>query len=199
MVGRKKITLALVLLIGILPISAMGSGECGQFPDPSFEGPQNAAFKDRYENLIYMYAVTIPKGLTGYSSPPPSPQHGFGIVLSWEPRSYLFVDSSANSLDYKHEKEALENHLRYLKGEAGSIVSRKISRSLLGKAGALRQEIHYKCPGSSEERVQIMVISLRTGGSLVDMVELDTTATMMQRDLGVFDRIVKSWRITGTY
>jgi len=67
-------------LMGVLMYSAAFAGECGNFPDRDFENKENLAFKGPYENGNYMYAVTIPKGLTGYSSPSPSPHHGFGIV-----------------------------------------------------------------------------------------------------------------------
>jgi len=43
-------------------------------------------------------------GLVGYTSAAPAPYHGFGIVLSWEPRSYLYVDGSYNSLELKSLK-----------------------------------------------------------------------------------------------
>jgi hypothetical protein len=199
MINRTIKILAALLLTGILPIKALGSSECGRFPDPGFEGGGNTAFKGSYENLNYLYVVTIPNGLVGYSSPPPSPQHGFGIVLSWEPRAYLFVDSSANSLNYNNEEEALNHHMEYLQKEAEHIVSRNISNLLLGKTQAKMQEIHYKCSGVSEERVRFMVVSLRNGSSPVDSAEMDTTVSRLGKDLMVYYSIIKSWRITGTY
>lgn len=188
-----------ITLIVVLMYSAAFAGECGNFPDRDFESKENMAFKGLYENGNYMYAVTIPNGLTGYSSPPDSPQHGFGIVLDWNTHAYIMIDSSANSFEYKSLIEALEKHISYLREDGTAIKSIKTKKIQLGKVPATRAEIHYSCSKTKEERVQVVVISLRAKRALIDIASLDTTVNRIKSDLPTLEKIVSSWRVTGKY
>ena len=180
-------------------IASPFASECGNIPDRDFESKENSAFNGRYENRNYMYAVTIPNGLTGYSSPSPSPQHGFGIVLDWGAHAYIMFDSSANSLEYKSTKEALSDHLKWLSDEGAEINSIKTKKTQLGKNTATRTEIHYTCSKTKENRSQIIVFSIRENRSLLDTASIDTTTGRIKADLPIFEKMVSSWRVTGKY
>lgn len=145
-----------VVLIQIVFSSATFAAECGNFPAPDFESKENSSFKGRYENPNYMYAVTIPNGLTGYSAPPDSPQHGFGIVIDWKTHAYVMFDSSANSLEYKSTKEALSNHLKSLRADGADVKYIKTKKTQLGRNPATRTEINYSCSKTKETRIQIV-------------------------------------------
>jgi hypothetical protein len=176
---------------------ASGKSQCGQFPAPGFDGLDMSSFVGEYSNPNYLFAVTIPAGLVGHSSPPPSPQHGFGVVLSWEPRAYFWLDSSTNALEWPDEKHVLADHLEWKRGEAERILSVHQHRASFGIQPAHEQIIRYVCPNSHVERVEVTVISLRRG--LVDTAGLLTTAERFKSDYRLFMSVVASWRTTGKY
>jgi hypothetical protein len=174
---------------------ASGKSQCGQFPAPGFDGPDMSSFVGEYSNPNYLFAVKIPAGLVGHNSPPPSPQHGFGVVLSLEPRAYFWLDSSTNALEWPDEKYALEDHLEWKREEAERILSVHQHRASLGSQPAREQIIRYICPNSPIERVEVTVISLRRG--LVDTAGLLTTAERFNSDYRVFMSVVASWQTAG--
>jgi len=195
----RKIRAAIISLFILASIQICAASECGMFPDKGFDDPDMSAFKGTYTNPNYLYAVTIPKGLIGHSSPPPNPQHGFGIVLSWEPRAYIFFDSSANSLEYKTVEEAINEQIKYTKEKASKILSSNISNGALGKVTAKKLTVHYICQKDPTERIDIAILALRSGNSLVDSAELTTTAARLNEDLKIFEEMIKTWHTTGTY
>ena len=195
----KRRIILLIAVSFLLFYSAVFAGECGNFPGRDFESKENQAFKGLYENENYKYSVTIPKGLTGHSSPPDYPQHGFGVVVNWNTHAYIMFDSSANSVEYKTTKEALNSHLTSLRDYGAEIISIKTKKTQLGNHPASRTEIHYRCSKTQENRIKIVVKSLRENRALLDTASIDTTTDRIKADLPIFEKMVSSWRVTGKY
>ncbi|HUJ17134.1 MAG TPA: hypothetical protein VL197_04000 [Nitrospirota bacterium] len=196
---KRKLLTLFVSILFLTAIQTSEASECGKFPDKGFEGPDMSAFTGQYSNPNYLYGVTIPKGLVGHSSPPSYPQHGFGIVLSWDPRAYIFFDSSANSLEYKTLDEAIKDHIKYTEEKASKILSTNISTGALGKVTAKQLTVHYTCKEDPTERIDIAILSLRSNNSLIDSAELTTTTDRLRGDLKIFEEMTKTWHTTGKY
>jgi len=109
------------------------------------------------------------------------------------------IDSSANSLEYRSSKEALSDQLIWLREAGAEVKSIKTKKTQLGKIPASRTEIQYSCSKAKEERVQVVVISLRAKRALIDIASLDTTKDRIKTDLQTLEKIVSSWRVTGKY
>src|SRR5947209_17398721 len=75
--------------------------------------------KGRYSNYDYAYSVRIPAGLTGFRAAAPAPNHGFGIELSEQPKSSIWVDASYNAAFWKNFDEAIQAHIRYINDGGG--------------------------------------------------------------------------------
>src|SRR5438105_1993762 len=90
----------ILILLWFFWVPVISRGEsCGNFPAAGFDAPEMRHFSDEYRNPNYGFGVTIPKGLTGHDLAAPTPHHGFGVVLSWEPRVYIDFDGSYNVLN----------------------------------------------------------------------------------------------------
>jgi hypothetical protein len=178
-----------------LILFAIEKGECVPFPPPGFDGPSTSSFIGNYTNPNYFFTVTIPKGFVGHSAAPPAPQHGFGIILSWETHSYFWFDSSANSALWDDEKEALRDILDKLRSSAQEILSAHESRTILGRQPARKQVVCYVCKGHpSEKRIQVIILSLKRG--LVDEAGLLTTSDRFAADYKIFMATLATWHAT---
>ena len=102
---KQAFVIAALFLASSVAVTVDNS-KCGQFPERGFDDPDMSSFVGHYSNPNYMFAVTIPDGLVGHDVPPPLPQHGFGVVISLEPRRYFWFDSSANALEWAHTSSA---------------------------------------------------------------------------------------------
>ena len=166
---------------------------------------EDAVFEGRYENYVYGYSIDIPTGMVGLGSTPPAPQHGFGIDLdnprstAWIrgtefPKSYVYVDGSYNSMEYKRLYDVAEAHLRYLRenGRDVRLWERKTTR--LGGLTATRFVARYE--EGSVEMVSDEVIAFRREGSeatVVYKLSLSTPLAKYERDRLVLEALMKSW------
>jgi hypothetical protein len=186
-----KIFIALCLVFTSLSISAQGG--CGQAPDVGLVGPNMSRFEGRYNNPNYDFGVTIPSGLTGYSDPPPMPHHGFAIVLSWNPRSYIDVDGSYNSTYLPTTRAVLEQSIEFMRQNGAEIQSTKFSKIKLGLLSSIQVTIHYKCHNSPIDRVKHIAAILKNG--IIYEIGLDTTEERYKADSKVFNALVASWHL----
>jgi hypothetical protein len=167
---------------------------------------EEAVFKGRYKNYVYGYFVEIPAGMIGVGSTPPAPQHGFGIDLdnprstAWNgrpdfPKSYLYVDGSYNSLEWRWHDDAVNSHLSFLreKGENVRVRSRALTR--LGGVPAVRVVALYREGG--EEMVSDEVVTFAGGDydgpALVFTLSLSTPLSKYERDRPALEALMKSW------
>ncbi len=171
-----------------------GNNHCGNFPEKPFADSENYKWTRRYLNYVYGYGVNIPKGLTGYSDLPPSPQHGFGIVLSWESRAYLYFDGSYNSFEAKNTKELEQLHLKWLEEESGQIISIKKYKTRLGSLTARRYVAERKCKNKAGIFIEDNTILLHKG--IVYSACLLTTQERYASDKAVLEKMLRTWRLT---
>ncbi|MGH9761205.1 MAG: hypothetical protein ACREDR_12260, partial [Blastocatellia bacterium] len=138
------------------------------------------------------YRVRLPRGVTAYGADPPAPAHGVGIILSWEPRSYLYIDGSYNSLSLANNFPVAEMDEGFVRDEAPAIQSVKRRRTRLGPYAAVRLTVRHTC-GSGGHFVTEEIAMLRQ--KKVFTISITTPAGRYRRDLAVFNQIARSFRL----
>jgi len=182
-----------VLMALAMPLAARANG-CGRFPSAEFEGPDRARVEGRYANATYGYAVKAPPGRVGHVSPAPAPNHGFGVVLSWTPRAYLYVDGSYESL----EGSTLEEQsARFVRADAQRVLWTRSTKARLGGLDAVRYVARYECPGLQGVYITDEVRALSRDGGTVYTVALLTTAERYHADRKAFEAMVRSFSLQG--
>lgn len=165
-----------------------------------------AVFKGRYKNYVYGYFVSIPAGMVGVGSTPPAPQHGFGIDLddpystAWNgatccPKSYLYVDGSYNSLEWKWLDDAVASHLNFLREKAENVRVQSRTLTRLGGLRAVRVIALYE-EGSVEMVSDEVVAFMHEAGdeaSVVYTLGLSTPLSKYERDRPVLETMQESW------
>lgn len=148
----------------------------------------------RYSNYDYAYSVRIPKGLIGYRSPAPMPNHGFGIDLSKEADSQVWMDASYNSLEWASFDDAINTELDYLKEKDVSDIKlvRRVSTHL-SRLRAVRFVIDYKRSGIP--MVREVILAFRNANDVVYTLNLRTTATRYPEDKKVMNELQKTFRL----
>jgi len=152
-------------------------------------------FVGRYRNLNYGFAMTIPKGLTGHDAPTPAPHHGFGVVLSWEPRVYIDFDGSYNANDLSL-RETEEKFLGYLRQDSASVQSVSSKAFKLGPLLARRQVVYHTCAGHKDVFVDDQVIALSRDGSITYTAWLMTTTSRYEKDRKLFEKFLRTWKLS---
>lgn len=168
---------------------------CGDFPDPGFDGPDIRRFTGAYYNPNYGYSVVIPKGLIGHDSAPPSPHHGFGIVLSWEPRAYVYVDGSYNSAEFESIEDVETQHLTWLKEESVKIVSVDHIVTDLGILKAKRFIARHTCPQISDTFIDDYIFAFSKDKNILYTIALLTTESRYNKDKRVLEQLIKTWEL----
>ncbi len=187
--------LAMLLAAGLLQnCMCIAQHTCRGVPPPGFDVPSMASFRGEYTNSVYEYSVTIPAGLTGYSSPPPSPAHGFGVSLGAKKEGYLWVDGSWNSLEFESSEMAAQAVGDYLKKRGAIISESKVGPWKLGEFLASRVIVRYSCPGSGGLFVRDEVVALSTSKSKIWELGIDTPLVSYEQDCRILEAILKSWR-----
>ena len=163
--------------------------ELDEFSEDGFAHDQGS-----YSNYEYGYSVNIPDGLTGYRSPSPMPQHGFGIDLSKADNAEVWVDGAYNSLEWGSLDEAANENLKYLKDHGVTsirVIRRRYVR--LANLRAIRIAVIYKKAGIS--RIEDEIIALRTEREIVFTLQLTTTVARYSEDVQVFNQLQKTFRL----
>ena len=155
-----------------------------------------------YENYTYGYSVRIPDGMIGLGETPPAPQHGFGIDLDnprstrWpygteSPKSYVYVDGSYNSLEWRRPDDAVNFSLRCLREKARNFRVRSRTATRLGGLRAVRVVALYEQEGA--EMVRDEVVAFAEGASPVYTLSLSTPLLKYERDRYVLEELMKGW------
>jgi hypothetical protein len=168
---------------------------------PYIDAASQVADKKLYSNYEYAYKVRIPSGLVALSSPPPLPQHGFGIIMSQSPKAYLWVDGSYNALMLKSLDADLDQEIQWLEEEGATdidVIRRE--KTYLDKLSAVRLTVKYRSPAAEENRVQDLVVAFRTNKfdetEIVYTIGLIASESRYTKDSANFERLVKGWRTT---
>jgi hypothetical protein len=164
---------------------------------------EDAVFdKGRYENYVYGYSVEIPAGMVGAGSRPPAPQHGFGIDLdnprstAWRgapefPKSYIYLDGSYNSLEWRRLDDVVNSNLSFLREEGKNVRVRSRTATRLGGLRALRVVALYEKDGV--EMVSDEIVAFGSEASPVYTLDLSTPLSKYERDRPVLEALRKSW------
>ena len=140
--------------------------------------------------------MQLPAGLVGHGAPSQSPDHGFGIVLSWTPRAYLYIDGSYEVLadDTLAKQEA--RHSAYMRSDAFRVLSTQTMKTQLGPLPAVRLVARYECEGLRGLYVTDEVVALSEDLSVVYKVALLTTTKRYRADKAVFDEMLRSFALS---
>ena len=136
----KRTALALLLAIAGL---AHAADTCGHFPTPGFDAPDLPHFEKHYANAQYLFSVDLPPGLVAHGAA--GPDHGVGIVLSWEPRAYLNVDGTYDAIEWKTPRAAARQLLAWKREESTAVLSQRQSPVRLGPLRAVRLVVRHRC------------------------------------------------------
>ena len=154
---------------------------------------------NQYSNYEYGYSITIPQGLVGLEVPAPFPQHGIAIILSKEPKSYIGLDGSYNSLEWKSLAQATEQHLKWLAEDQSDLTVLKRESITLQKLDAVRLIVRYKSFATNEIRVEDMVIAFRPNGgerrAITYTLSLVAPVVRYNEDVKTFEEIIAKWRM----
>jgi hypothetical protein len=188
----------LLALVGSNPIAA-DKASCGDFPALGFDSPEMSRFVGEYSNPNYDFGVRIPDGLVGHSSPPPMPHHGFGVVLSWEPRVYISFDGSytvetPTSATPSFDQVQAQT-LNWVREESDRVISVRKTRTRLGSLPARRHVVYRTCANRPGVFVVDEVIAL-LGGVTFSATLLSVDHRYMN-DRDIFERFLRTWHVTG--
>ncbi|MFZ0819221.1 MAG: hypothetical protein WAM91_04075 [Candidatus Acidiferrales bacterium] len=167
------------------------------FPPKDLTQGERREYKNLYENRAYGYSIVIPTNLVGYDDVNPLYQHGFGIALGAEPKSYIFVDGEPNSLEFASPSDAASRFLKYLRRDGSTVQSSKITESKLGTLRAAFLVATYTCPGSTERYVRASMVAISPDKSNLYEVTLFAHSDRFEQDRAVLDALVKSWKHLG--
>ncbi len=154
--------------------------------------------KEKYSNHQYGYSVSIPEGLAIRASSPPLPQHGFRIGLSTDAQAYVWVDGGYNTLDWPNVQEAVNTHLEWLKQRSTDFVQVRQESVLLDRLQALRTIVRYRNSVTGKLMIQDLVLALRERKNQTGILYtcgLRTSEPQYPKGKGVFERMMKSWRL----
>lgn len=183
-----------ILAISILILLPLAAGDdCGRFPWAGFGSPDMPKHTGSYSNSIYGYFVRIPGGLAGYSAAPPAPEHGFGVVLSWEPRAYISFDGSYNAAFAESLREIEETHLKWVREKAERVLSVERRQVRLGPLRARRYIARHTCRNATGRFVEDTTMALHKG--VIYSATLLTTEERYAKDRAVLEQMLRSWRL----
>jgi hypothetical protein len=164
------------------------------FPPKELTQGQTREYRGLYENKAYGYSVEIPTEFVGYDGVNPLYQHGFGIISSGEPHSYIVVDGDKNSLEFASPADAATRFLKYLSRHGSKVESSRITESQLGALKAAFLVATYTCPGSTERYVRASMVAISPDKSTLYEVTLYARSDRFELDRAVFEALVKSWK-----
>jgi hypothetical protein len=163
---------------------------CGNLPAPGYDRPPNRPVTGPFVDAPYGFAVNVPSGLTGYSSPP-DPPHGFGVVLSWQPRAYLRVDAAYDvfydiTADAVHRRDAQSVRLH------DALLADRSEAVMLDGASGGRYHMQVRCPRDPQVYVHDDIIVMRNRE--VYRLQLQTVPARYAEDARRLEELARSWR-----
>ena len=149
-----------------------------------------------YTNEEYGYALDIPPGLLGLSSPPPMPQHGFFMNLAKDSEAQIQVDAHYNSLFWSTLDEAVEASLESIAEQGTATAPSVKTATTLGEIPAVRFVTEYESKVSGKPCVNDEVIAFRREGQtdIVYQIRFQTDRPRYTADKKTFEDVVKSWK-----
>jgi hypothetical protein len=143
--------------------------------------------------------VELPSELVGFSDPAPMPQHGIGVILSTEPKSYIWVDGSYNAAFLESLDAAINQHLEWLAEDGTDIEVLRREKTHLQKLPAMRLVTQYKSLATGEIRVQDLIIAFRPyedeERGITYTIGLIAPQSRYNEDALVLEQIINGWRM----
>lgn len=167
------------------------------FPPKELAQGEHREYRGPYENRAYGYSVVIPTDLVGYDGVNPFYQHGFGILLGTEPKSYVFVNGEKNSVEFARPSDAASQFLKYLGKDGNKVGSSKITEARLGPLKAALLVATYTCPGSTERYTTASMVAISPDRSNLYEITLYARSDRFERGRAVLDALAKSWKHLG--
>lgn len=168
-------------------------GGCRNAPPDGFNSPSRVSYRGRYVNQVFKYSITIPPGLVGYSAAPPSPLHGFGIVLGTEGDGYFWTEGRTNALDLSLQ-ELAQSRIDSLREKGVKVLSHEQNSWKLDIFPAIRTIIQYSCMGRSEVFTHDSVVAMDSSKSTTWILVLDSKRMRYPEYRKIFDPMLKSWK-----
>lgn len=169
------------------------AASCNEFPASSFENdPSLTKHEGKYVNDAWGYSIEIPKGLIGKSAPPDHPQHGFGILLSRKPLGYIWVDGSANSLEWKSLYQAANAHISWIREGALKILTVEKHQTKLSGFQAVRLVVRYECPKANLTEDYFIAIDSR---QIVYTIALTAESKRYPSYKKILENIANTWQL----
>ena len=187
---RVEIFIFLVLSVACSVASAQ---YCGTLPGPAYAGPSNYRYTSRYRNYEFGFSLNIPHDLVGYAQAPPAPDHGVGILLSQEPRSYMYVGADWSSSEYESLVSAKRDHLEWIKKDSQAVISVKDLTASPRLFKSIRFLVRYTCPNSKLIYVYDETIALREHEGIHYSFLLLTTDDRYPGDKRTLEKILRGW------
>ena len=181
-----------LLLVMLVSSNQTSAGDCGNFPARPFGEPGASRFTRDYENGGYGYHVNLPPGIVAFGELPGQPAHGVGIVLSWTPRSYLYLNGSHNALMYRGSRDAAIDREADVRRDSIRIYSARRFRTRLGHHPAIRSIICHSCNAGAFVTDQYLVLR----GGIVYTLSLTAPPQRYRQDRLILNAIARSWRFT---
>ena len=149
-------------------------------------------------NCGYGYAFNIPQGFIGRGEPDGYPQHGVRIWLSEQPESYVWVDGSFNSGDWRTLDDAAKFHREALNDRAKgvNIIERRVTR--LGGLKALRLTFSYMEDGAESSVIEDVIIARRRSqaqSEIIYIIGLKTSQTTYKRGKRMLENVLRTWQL----
>jgi hypothetical protein len=191
---RDGARLLAVLLLAAAAAGVRAAEPCGHFPSPGFDGPDMRRVEHHYTNVQYLYSVELPPGHAAYTNPGPQPDHGVGIVLSWEPRAYLFVDGTYDAIEWKTPRAAATQMLAWTREASTAVLSHARTAARLGRLRAVRQVVRHRCATLPDVYVDDEVVAIDNREGIVYQLSLRTTEARYAADKALMDGMLASWR-----
>lgn len=168
---------------------------CGNFPEKSFGGASDLKYTDLYRNYEFAFTITIPHDLIGYGAALPLPDHGIGIVLSWEPRSYIYAGADYNSHLYETLETAKSDHIKWITRDSISVVSVKDLPTVIDDIESIRFAVRHTCPNLNGIYVDDYVLAFRPDNSVLYTISLLTTEERYSKDKIILEKLARSLRM----
>ncbi len=191
MAMRELTRLAIALLLATSGL-ARAADTCGHFPTQGFDAPDMAHFEKHYANVQYLYSVDLPPGLVAYGAA--GPDHGVGIVLSWEPRAYLNVDGTYDAIEWRTPRAAAKQMLAWKREESTVVLSHSSQPARLGPLRAVRLVVRHRCAKLPDVYVDDDVVAIDAKQGIVYQISLTTTEPRYAQDKALMDAMLASWR-----
>ncbi|HTZ17919.1 MAG TPA: hypothetical protein VMB78_05715 [Dissulfurispiraceae bacterium] len=184
----------IILLIGvcILCYRQYTFADCRDFPAPDFKITDQQTYTGRYINKEFGFSVVIPKGSTGFNTPPPRPDNGIGILLSSNPNSFVsFIAQDGSVQLERFYAESITN----LREEAEKVLSIKRVDTILDNMKAIRYIAKYTCVAKPGVFINEAILAYNSERRIFYASTLLTTGDKYKKDGMIFNKILKTWRL----